>query len=118
MSLRTKIYTILNGVLIGRDEFGNKYYRGRGRKLNGRERRWVEFKGKAEASSVPPEWHAWLHFTVEIPLTEEAAKAKNWQQTHQPNLTGTPDAYRPRGHELEGGRRSPSSGDYEAWSPE
>ena len=118
MSLRTWVYTFLNGALVGRDEVGNKYFRGRGRKLNGRERRWVVFKDKAEASSVPPEWHAWLHFTVDVPLTEEAAKAPRWQQPHRPNLTGTPDAYRPKGHEFEGGKRSRSTGDYEAWSPE
>jgi len=117
MSLRTRIYTILNGAFVGRDEFGNKYYRGKGRKLNGRERRWVVFKAKAEASCVPPEWHAWLHFTVDVPLTEEAAKAYSWQQSHQPNLTGTPDAYRPPGHQLEGRERGRSTGDYEAWSP-
>ena len=117
MSLRTKIYTFVNGILVGRDEFGNRYYRGRGRKLNGRERRWVLYKGKAEASNVPPEWHAWLHFTVDQPLTEQAAQAHTWQKTHQANLTGTPNAYRPKGHELEGGTRRPYSGDYEAWTP-
>ena len=117
MSLRTRIYTFVNGILVGRDEFGNRYYRGKGRKLNGRERRWVVYKGKAEASNVPPEWHAWLHFTVDEPLTEQAAMAQSWQKTHQANLTGTPKAYRPKGHELEGGSRSPYSGDYEAWSP-
>ena len=89
MSLRTWIYTLVNGALVGRDEFGNRYFRGKGRKLNGRERRWVIYKGETEASGVPPEWHAWLHHTVDVPLTEEAAKAPTWHKTHEPNLTGT-----------------------------
>ena len=31
MSLGTWIYTLVNGDQIGTDEFGNKYYRGKGR---------------------------------------------------------------------------------------
>ena len=118
MSLGTWIYTLLNGDQIGTDEFGNRYYRGKGRKLNGRERRWVVYKGDVEASKVPPEWHAWLHSTVDEHLTEEAAKAKAWQQAHVSNKTGTSDAYRPQGHVLKGGQRAAATGDYEAWSPE
>ena len=117
MSLRTWIYTRVNGLLVGMDEYGNKYYRGKGRKLNGRERRWVIYKGEVEASKVPPEWHAWLHYTVNEPLTKAATKAKMWQKPHEPNLTGSPKAYRPKGHEFKGGQRPRSTGDYEAWSP-
>lgn len=117
MSLRTWIYTRLNGALVGMDELGNRYYRGKGRKLNNRERRWVIFKGEVEASKVPPEWHAWLHHTVSEPLTEAATKAKIWQKPHVPNQTGTAHAYRPKGHELKGGRRARATGDYEAWIP-
>lgn len=118
MSLRTKIYTLLNGVLVGLDEFGNKYYRGKGRKLNGRERRWVVYLNNEEASNIPPEWHAWLHHTVEEPLVEEAVEAKNWQSVHKPNLTGTEHSYRPKGHIYQGGKRSPATGDYSAWVPD
>ena len=46
MSIRNWIYTFLNGKKIGVDEFGNRYYKGKGRKLNGRERRWVIYTGK------------------------------------------------------------------------
>ena len=118
MNLGTWLYTLFNGILVGADQFGNRYYRGRGRKLNKRERRWVVYYGLAEASKVPAEWHIWLHHTVEEPLTEAAAKSRSWQQTHMPNLTGTSDAYRPAGHEYKGGKRNKVSGDYEAWAPE
>jgi NADH:ubiquinone oxidoreductase subunit len=69
-----------------------------------------------DASEVPPEWHAWLHYTLDAPLPE--VKLYPWQQEHQPNLTGTPAAYRPPGHDLEGGRRARATGDYEAWTPD
>ena len=118
MNLGTLIYTKLKGELVGQDEFGNRYYRGTGRKLSGRERRWVLYKGRAEASSVPPEWHAWLHHTTDQPLSERAAQGKSWQAPHVPNQTGTAAAYRPAGHEYRGGQRKRATGDYEPWRPE
>ena len=118
MSLRTKIYTFFTGARVGMDEFGNKYYRGKGRKLNGRERRWVVFSGKEDASKIPAEWHAWLHHTVEMPLSQEAIQASSWQKAHLENLTGTENAYRPKGHANQGGKREHATGDYQAWIPE
>ena len=118
MNLGTWIYTALNGDLVGTDEFGNRYYHGKGNKLNKRERRWVCYKGKVDASNVASEWHAWLHHTVAEPLSLEATKSRMWQKPHLPNLTGTGDAYRPDGHEFKGGERASATGDYEAWSPE
>jgi NADH:ubiquinone oxidoreductase subunit len=41
-----------------------------------------------------------------------------WEKPHQPNMTGTPQAYRPAGSILRGGMRAPSTGDYEPWTPE
>lgn len=118
MNTGTVIYTWLMGALVGTDEFGNRYYRGKGRRLQGRERRWVLYKSGAEASNVPSEWHAWLHHTSQEPLSNSAAQPRPWQKEHEPNLTGTAAAYRPRGHEFRGGRRAPASGDYQAWRPE
>lgn len=117
MDIGTMLFTWLNGDLVGKDEFGNQYYRSKGRKLSGRERRWVMFKNKKEPSQVPPEWHAWLHHTVDTPLTEEAAQAKAWQKAHEENPTGTADAYRPLGHDYLGGHRARATGDYEPWTP-
>ncbi len=125
MTIGTRLFTWWKGELVGSDPFGNRYYRERpGRPLrkgggrDSRERRWVLYNGEAEASKVPPEWHAWLHHTVdEIPA--DAGRPKYpWQKPHQPNLTGTPLAYRPPGSVLKGGRRAPATGDYEPWTPE
>ncbi len=118
MHFGTFLYTMFKGQLVGTDEFSNRYYRGTGKPLQGRERRWVVFKGKAEASTIPSEWHAWLHHTAEAPLTEDAALARPWQKEHEPNQTGTVTAHFPRGYDLRGGHRAPATGDYEPWKPE
>lgn len=115
MSLGTRLFTMLHGEAVGTDGFGNRYYIDRRTKGQKRERRWVMYKGRPEASKVPPEWHAWLHYTVDAPLT---APARPWQKPHLANATGTPASYRPPGHDYEGGQRAAATGDYEAWTPE
>lgn len=119
-TIGTLLLTWLCGERVGSNSFGNHYYRSRGgrQKRYGREKRWVVFKGIDEASKVPPEWHAWLHHMSPAPLTERAKKARPWQKPHMPNLTGTPYAYRPPGHQLIGGKRQRSPGDYEPWTPD
>ena len=124
MSVGTRLYTWLKGELVGTDQFGNRYYREKGRPalvkgggMPSRERRWVLYQGAAEASRVPPQWHAWLHHTIDAPPAGTAA-AQAWQKEHQPNLTGTGDAYRPPGSLLRGGHRAPTTGDYEPWRPD
>jgi len=32
-------------------------------------------------------------------------------------LTGSPQAYRPPGHDFQGGQRAKATGDYEPWTP-
>ena len=75
MTLTTRIYTLFCGQLAGSDAFGNRYYRRRGRTHGDssvadkrrKEKRWVIYKGIAEPSKVPPEWHGWLHYTFDTP---------------------------------------------------
>lgn len=118
-TLGTLLYTLFRGKRVGTDEFGNRYYRARGARRYGRarERRWVIYKGGDEASKVPAEWHAWLHHTVDAPLTQRAAEGMPWQKSHLPNPTGTAEAYRPGGHEFRGGNRQSTTADYEPWRP-
>lgn len=118
MSFGTLLYTWLAGEKVGTDEFGNSYYKASGGRLHGRERRWVIFKGDAEASKVPPEWHSWLHHTTAEPLVQKATEGRPWQKPHQPNPTGTPEAYWPKGHEYLGGKRARATGDYRPWTPD
>ena len=114
----TRLFTWLNGEKVGEDQFGNLYYRPKKRADGQREKRWVVYKGEAEASKVPPSWHAWLHHTVVDLPSESDAKPQAWQKEHLPNLTGTDLAYRPPGHVLKGGVRDKATGDYQAWRPE
>lgn len=116
MDVGTLLFTWLNGKKVGSDSYGNSYYRSRRRPRYGRERRWVMFNGAPEASKIPPEWHAWLHHMSDEPLPE-AAKTYPWAKPHIPNLSGTPFAYRPKGHDLRGGKRQRTTGDYEPWTP-
>ena len=72
--LNTQLWTWLYGEMVGEDEFGNLYYRRKGGKIDpalGFERRWVIYNGYAEASTIPPSWHGWMHHTVDTPPTEE-----------------------------------------------
>ena len=117
----TQLWTWLYGEFVGGDEFGNRYYRTKGGKIDPTlrfERRWVIYKDYAEASTVPASWHGWLHHTVDVPPTQSDAKAWPWEKPHRPNLTGTPLAWRPSGSVLAEGRRPPATGDYKPWTPE
>ena len=121
-ALGTYLFTRRRGVLVGEDEFGNRYFRERGTTRDWRhERRWVVFKDadslEIDGSMVPPGWHGWLNRAREKAPTEEPLEVKRWEKGHQPNLSGTPTAYLPPGHELRGGQRAPATGDYEAWRP-
>ena len=115
MNIGTWLFTLLKGHLVGTDDEGNHYYQERAIRPNGRARRWVTYNGPVEASSVPPEWHSWLHYTTERPIQTSARRP--WSRPHIPNATGTPAGYRPPGHDYEGGHRDRATGDYEAWTP-
>ena len=115
MTIGTRLFTFFHGRLLGSDPEGNRYFVEKRVRRGARGRRWVMYAGEAEASKVPPEWHAWLHYTTDAPLP--LAARQPWQTPHQPNLTGTAGSYRPAGHDYSGGNRAKSTGDYESWTP-
>ena len=86
----TFLYTLFTGKLVGRDDFGNKYY------SNIKGKRWVIYKNKVESSKIPPEWHLWIHFLTNDKPLANTIKFK-WQKEHEENLTGTVEAYKPDG---------------------
>ncbi len=106
-----------HGKFVGADETGNRYFLEKQARKGMKARRWVIFNGLAEASKVPPEWHAWLHHTVDSPPSESPPKIQPWEKPHEPNWTGTPRAYRPKGSLAGDAQRAEATGDYEAWSP-
>jgi NADH:ubiquinone oxidoreductase subunit len=109
-TIGTRFMTWRKGEKVGTDSQGNIYYRGK--------RRWVIYNGLVEASRIPPEWHGWLHYTVDTAPSEVPPKVKPWEKEHVPNLTGTVLAYAPPGSVTGTGQRAKATGDYEAWKPE
>ena len=89
-TLGTRFYTIFFWKLVGRDEFGNKYYQSK----NGK--RWIIYKGEVEATKIPGEWYSWMHFTNnKIENLHELEKYK-WQKDHLSNQTGSENSYHPK----------------------
>lgn len=115
-TIGTGLFTRRHGSKVGEDAIGNLYFQG-GTDVHGNPRRWVIYNGSNDASRVPPEWHVWLHGTIERLPDEVLPPPRRWQAAPQPNLTGTREAYRPAGALEAGGKRAAATGDYEAWSP-
>lgn len=116
-TIGTRLFTWLKGQHVGSDEFGNKYYLERKEPRSRRRKRWVIYNGIVEASKVPAMWHAWLHYTIDQTPDKIKMPHYDWQEAHQPNLTGTKGAYVPDGHLLRGGERAATTADYQAWQP-
>jgi hypothetical protein len=73
-TLGTRIFTWRKGEKVGTDEFGNTYYRTRGGAKDpalGHERRWVIYKGEADASKIPPGWYGWMHHRFDTTPVQE-----------------------------------------------
>jgi len=119
-TLNTRFHTWRHGELVGTDEFGNAYYQTKGGAIDpalGYCRRWVIYAGISEGSKTPPGWYGWLHYTSDVPPSAENYQPREWQLPYQPNLTGTPFAYRPSGSTLAEAARPTATGDYKAWQP-
>jgi NADH:ubiquinone oxidoreductase subunit len=85
----TRLYTLFFGKFVGKDENGNKYYESK------KGKRWIIYNGEIEATKIPNEWFSWIHFTKnKLENTQEIEKFE-WQKSHQPNLTGSKESYRP-----------------------
>src|SRR5689334_22253103 len=104
MSFCHRLAMHFKASFIGADDAGNRYFLEKRPYPGRRARRWVVYQWLAEASSVPAEWHSWLHYTTDEPIVVGARRT--WQKVHLPNQTGTSAAFRPAGHEYEGGHRA------------
>ena len=116
-TIGTSLQIRSKAVKVGEDEFGNQYYESKKLRYDGRNRRFVTYANYAEASKVPPVWHGWLSHTYDETPDEIDIKVHGWQESHIPNLTGTPLAYKPKGSLDRGGVRDKVAADYEAWTP-
>lgn len=117
-TIGTRLWSRRTGARVGSDTLGNVYFEGSTLTPGGYKRRWVIYEGANDASRVPPEWHGWLHHTVDALPDASLPPPRIWEKPPAPNLTGTRAAYRPAGALEAGGRRAAATGDYEAWSPD
>jgi NADH:ubiquinone oxidoreductase subunit len=108
------IHTLFKGKRVGTDAYDNVYYRAAPRRGTKRERRWVIYRKGFDASTVPPEWHGWLHHQTDAVPSNDSKHRKPWQKPPLANMTGTDAAYAPPGLH---GPRDHATGDYKAWAP-
>ncbi|MBA5724085.1 NADH:ubiquinone oxidoreductase subunit NDUFA12 [Candidatus Liberibacter sp.] len=121
-TLGTRFFTWRFGKFVGKDEFGNIYYEDGKKTSYGLSRRWVVYNGYAEASSIPPMWHGWIHHRRDDISLEQGDNKENifsWQKPHRVNGTGSPDSYYPRNKKKGvSGDSIRFTGEYKAWSPD
>ena len=107
-TLGTRVWSYFNGVLVGEDNCGNKYFSNKDDS-----KRWVIYRDEVEATTVNSEWNNWLRFT-------SAEKPGNvaqydWQIEHKQNQTGTPNSYSPQ--TIFDKTKHKKKIDYDKWSP-
>ena len=88
-TLGTFFKTLFFGNLVGKDEYGNKYYK------NKKNERWVIYANKIEPTQITSKWYLWMHHTTDKIPDKEENKKYSWQKEHLENRTGTKNSYRP-----------------------
>ena len=84
----TFLKTLLTGRYVGKDEFGNKYYK------NKKDERWVIYKSDIEATKITSDWYLWIHHTIDkIPNSKNPKYS--WQKKHLENQTGSINSHKP-----------------------
>ena len=74
---------------MGKDQFGNKYYKSK------KNERWVIYSNSIEATKITSHWYLWMHHTIDK-IPEEKNKNKfSWQKNHLENQTGSINSYKP-----------------------
>ncbi len=84
----TFLKTLFFGKLVGKDEFGNKYYK------NKQDERWVVYSNNIEATKITSDWFMWMHHTIDK-VPDNSEKKYSWQKNHLENKTGTKESYKP-----------------------
>ena len=85
----TLLKTLFTGKLVGRDEYGNRYYK------NKNDERWVVYSSEIEATKITSDWYLWMHHTINNIPDVKSEKKYKWQKKHLENKTGTNEKYKP-----------------------
>ncbi len=84
----TFLKTLFFGKFVGKDEFGNKYYKSKS------DERWVIYSDNIEATKISSSWYLWIHHTIDK-IPDDKDKKFLWQKEHSENKTGTDESYKP-----------------------
>ena len=95
-TLGTFLKTLFTGIFVGKDEFGNKYYK------NKNNQRWIVYADNVEATKITSDWYLWMHHTTDKIPDKENKQKYSWQKKHVENKTGTTKRVE-KGQELEKG---------------
>ena len=87
-TLGTFLKTLFFGKFVGKDHFGNKYYK------NKNDERWVVYSNNIEATKITSDWFLWMHHTIDKSQNDNEEKYI-WQKDHLGNKTGTKDSFKP-----------------------
>ena len=85
----TFLKTLFFGIYVGKDKFGNKYYK------NKKNERWVVYKKEVEATKINSDWYLWMHHTIDKIPDDKSEKKYVWQKKHLENKTGTEEKHKP-----------------------
>ena len=77
-TLGTYLKTLFFGKLVGKDEFGNKYYKSK------KDDRWVVYSNHVEATKITSDWFLWMHHTIDKAPNLKESKY-SWQKKHLEN---------------------------------
>ena len=72
-TLGTYLKTLFFGKYVGKDEFGNKYYK------NKKDERWVVYADNIEATKITSDWYLWIHHTIDK-IPDYNQKKFSWQK--------------------------------------
>ena len=76
-TLGTYLKTLFFGIYVGKDEFGNRYYKSK------KNERWVIYSSEIEATKITSEWYLWMHHTTNILPNEKDKKPVNVLQLNE-----------------------------------
>lgn len=123
--LLTLMYLSIFGRLVGEDNYGNKYFELKKKDFFGRKRRVCLFRGRAEASNIPPEWHLFMHYQHESSKIPVNIRKYKWQRNYLPDLTLSSIKYLPKNHLLHNSKtnlyNAKGGGDpfkFRSWKPD
>ena len=85
----TMLKTLFFGRYVGKDEYGNKYYK------NSKNERWVIYSKEIEATKITSDWYLWMHHTTDVVPNFTEKNKYSWQKKHSENKTGTSESFKP-----------------------